>query len=367
MRGALFALALLVASSAHAQAVEVDRSVWRESSGSDPKPVNVDIAVPRRAATLTLIQLRSFSPGGFDVGGEYRTDDRALIGTLYIYRPASANAANAVIATDSVIKGIRGAGVVSLSHTLVPMAGVVNAAHRLVYDHLQSGPSALGDALAPDLASVFMVAQVGDWLVKVRVSGPSARRAEVEAAADALIAGVKPGRGLAAIPAAIDTVTECPESDPEGEVRAQAKVATPADRMAAGITVILGIGGPTAKDPPKSRALCVMRRDTQRGIALVLRENAGPRTPSLVLFGDSGGTLEVVPLGDKGKTGAAIVFGNQGKAASFGPFDRAPSARQLIGIFGGDGVWLGQPAATATRDAKGNPKIEVALPAAPSS
>ena len=365
MRRAFFALALLVASGAHAQGVDVDRSVWREGAGSDPRPVNVDISVPRRAATLTLIQLRSFSPGGFDVGGEYRTDDRALIGTLYVYRPASANASNAVITTDSAIRS-HGPSVVQLSHQLVPFVGTPNAAHRLVYDHLTFAASALGDTMAPDLASVFMVAQVGDWLVKVRVSGPSARRVEIEAAADALIAGLKLGRGLATVPSAIDALTECPESDAEGELRAHAKMVTSQERIGLGILVVGSFAAPTTRDPPKPRELCVMRRDMQRGISLVLRNTNGPREPSLLLFGDSGGRVTIEKL-DPGKPDIMLNFGNQGKAASFGPFDRAPSARQLLGIFGGDNGWIGQSAATATRDAKGNPRIEVAMPAAPSS
>jgi len=352
---ALCAMPVLAADRAY----PVDEAIWVDKGNALPHPKSVNIAVPRSIGALALTRLHGFSPGGFDLGAQYRNAEGNIFATVFIYRPELADAGNTMIMTDAVIRANYGPKVRALENGLVAVNGRPNAAHRRAYDGIlitQAG--AQGDG-GPQ-ASVLMAMQAGDWIVKIRTTGSSSKREEVVRLADALLAGLTFDAKVPVIPAALDNVTECPETV-VGPAAARKIVK---DTTSLAMMVLYGAVAHSLKTPPKARNLCVMQRSTGTGVALILRRADGPQQPELMLFGDTGGAVTIVdpPVSASGGPGVIVHVFDQ--AEMFGPFDRRPSATQLLGLLDGNETWIGAPISTLKRDAKGNFNVSIVTPAA---
>lgn len=351
----LIAATLLVAASP-ALAQESGAELWQNAAGGK-RPKAIDITAPAAAGALKFRYVVTFSPTGTDVAAEYKSDDGELIGTLYIYRPPIASAQDTMIATTETIRAIYGAAVTIDPETLVDAGGAVRVAHRRAFDHLIfAGPNS---QLPPgELASVLSVLQADDWLIKLRVTGPSRRKAEVAAAADAMLAAVRLGRAVKAAPAALDTVSDC--LDTPATPDATALTVKPDERMAAAMSVIGALARVDAKNPPLPRQLCVLRRNYDGpGGHIVLRDQSGPMSPNLMLMGDSGAMVTSAAF-FPGTKGSFIWVASGDKVQMFGPFDRPPSLAQLDGVMSGNTGWIGGAISSLTRtDPKGNYTVNI--------
>jgi hypothetical protein len=210
-------------------------------------------------------------------------------------------------------------------------------------------------------------------MIKLRVSGPEERKGEVDAAMNALLDNMRsdgdPDR------AAIPATRECPP--------ARSKTARiRADDDGEALTAILLFGAVDAHGEPKTN-----RNDTSSltrprlgtswcrddveaaGSRLPLLRATGAdagrvggqgRTVLLILYSDSGGTLEVVRLP---KSDRYALFNHEiGMTSLLASFDSLPSKDQLAEILAGHGN-AARTRARATFKSSGDVTIEMVKPA----
>lgn len=171
-----------------ASPVSAQEGAWRVKSDRAALPA-AKLSLPARASALALTQTGEASNKGqgLDNFAQFRSADGQVQGTGYVYRATLPDAALAAYATDRAIRTRFGPSARAEEPESVALAGQPGRALRLFYSTDQ-------------LATGAAFAQVDGWLLKLRVSGPLARRAEVAAALDAMLAGVKLDRGAFAMP-----------------------------------------------------------------------------------------------------------------------------------------------------------------------
>lgn len=347
MRPFWLGLSLLLAGPAAAQSLAVDESAWRLTDSEAPRPLRTDIAVPREAGPLQLTRLSAFRPGGLDNGATYRSRDGGLIATVYIYRPMLADAGYTMIAADAALRGNLTA-VVAAPETLVAAGGVADAAHRRLYSGLLSR-----NGQSRSLASGLAALRAGHWIVKLRVTGPGERQADVAAALDSLLAGLTFGPSSTVSRSRLDEVSSCPDaSSPAPPKRGKAEPAFAA--------LLLGLQPPASGSGP--RRLCEMaRRHTPQSLDIVLRPTDGPASvPSVVLMGDAGDSAQVLPP-FLGMRGYVVVTDSLDAATLFGPFEWAPAARLLLDLPAKSSDWIGPAVARLTRGPDGKAAVSVEI------
>lgn len=324
------AAVLSVASPALAQ-----NGAWRVR-GDTAALSKAGIGLPTRAGALALTQTGEASEKGRGVDNfaQFQSSDGAIQGTAYIYRAAMPDAALAAYATDRAIRQRVGASIRAEPQASVPLAGQAGRAIRAFY-------------ATDQIATGAAFAQAGGWLLKLRVSGPAARRAEVEAALDALLAGVKLDRGAKAI--AVRPLTlgaPCPaaagaEAKPLGEgMDPEALLGL----LMGGKGVAERVKAQPITDPaqlpfPASGHQPACVRGTIRfadGAALEFLQPAGVAEPGTILaaLNDAGGVLAIQKAQIGG--GYSIRRYGIGHVDQLGKIDRAPPMAQI-------GAWLGQP------------------------
>lgn len=317
---------------------------WLDDGRAPPRPALIDIRVPRAAAGLTLDKLEAIRPDGTDLAAVYNRADGRIVATAYVYRPGIADAGYTMIMTDLAIRALFGAKVEAPPDALVAAGGVAGTAHRRVYTGGRLGPQ------ARPVATALAALRAGDWIVKLRVTGPEEESAAVAAALDGLLAGIEFGGTSRPAAAALDSVDSCPE--PAG--------ASPATRKPGPSTVLqLAVALAAGPGDARPRRLCVMAaRSTGVGMELVLRDRDGAAAPTVMLTGDRGDGVLVVP-GQAPLEGWGLIRASAQEAVMFGPYDRAPSAAQLIGLMTGQTDWVGSGISRMRRDAAGAVNVEV--------
>jgi hypothetical protein len=350
-------LAAALPGAGMAQPIMVDESVWSAAADKAPRPKLIDIGVPRSAGALLLRRLHAFRPDGLDNGAQYTSADGAIIGTIYLYRAGYPDAGYAMLMTGEAIRA-RFTGAQPGREQLVSAGGVASGARRRLFDGGVDQAGAFGPVGAP-LTAGLATLRASEWIVKIRVTGPADRRADVASSLDALVSGLSFGSNAKVIPGALDTITDCPEA--EGQARAQR---LNRDHKALALMVISGLNAIDPKSAaPAPRKLCVMaRRQTSNSLDVVLREVDGPNSASVMLMGDAGNALTILPPMDGISKGWALISSTTDKVTMYGPFDRAPSARQLIDIFEKqDTAWAGSEISSVTRNKDGNYFINIAV------
>ena len=310
---------------------------WRIS---DTQVVSIQArtAFPLRISTLTATRAQEFShPGeGIDDGLWYRSSDGAVFATLYVYYPGLPHAGLAAYATDHFIR-INGPETrTTTPMRLVATGGIANGAIRIDYGNYRG------------MASSAAFIKAGRWIIKVRISGPEARRAEVEGAMAALLQGVQFGRQNPWMAPHPLTVTDCPAGagqtaaralpDPPGaEIAAHALLAT----FDGGGNLATNQEGGARNDlPPRipDRLCRGELRIGERNIA-VLRGEAGEaisvdgRTRLLALLNDNGTTLEVVHAANLQRY--LVLYHEVGATSLMGGYDNVPSDAQIAEMFNG--------------------------------
>lgn len=356
MRKYLAVAFALAAAPATAQSTTTADSTW-DASADAPRPKAVAIGVPRQAGTMTLLALRAFAPDGFDNGALYQSPDGKVFATAYVYRPGFPDPSYTLLMTGSAIEA-RFPGASSAREELVPVDGVP-ALHKRVY---AGGRVPIEGGGSGEVTTIAGALRAGDWIVKLRATGPAPRHDEVVTAFDALVAGLRFGPDARPLASAIDTIGRCPEADGAKPARLTAGGTDKSKLLALQMTIVVGVNPVDPDRPPVPRKLCEVAREAGRaGLSVVLSEE-GKGYPTIMLLGDAGNAILPTPA-MPGMTEWAVISSTRANATMFGPFDRAPTAAQLLGIVNGtDYAWAGKGIARLTRDARGQFNIAVDAP-----
>ena len=336
----LAALLLLLAWPAAAQPEAQPSSAepWVAQPGAIRSP-GADVSFPRQAGTLSVVQTGEFSRQGEHLDNfiQYRSADNAVIGTVYVYYPGLAHSGLAALATDFAIRANSQRPVRTLGSRTVGAGGQPGVAIRTDYDNYRDRFASSGAFIKLDR-----------WQVKLRVSGPEERRAEVEAAMTALLDGIRFGPAHRPRPAAPIALSRCAPGagataanllpDPPGaEIAAQALLATLDGGGNAGTDEATGARRDLPSRVPDSMCLS----SPEGSPRAILRSAEGPalsidgRTMLVVVVSDSGEFLEVVRAENLG--GHILLYHRIGSTAVPGRFDGVPSDAQIEEMFADPG------------------------------
>jgi hypothetical protein len=277
---------------------------------------------------------------GIDAAVQYRSADGAIVGTAYLFYPGLPHAGLAVLATDNALRSNSPSPVTGGTIRTVSAAGVEGLALQADYGNYQNG-----------LASSAAFLKAGRWLVKLRVSGPEARKAEVEKAMAALLGGVRIGKGTKPYPAAPVTATPCTKGEGKKKAR-QLRDPEMVDMAAQSIIGSFDGAGMEATDKTdkaNSRATLLpsrvpaafCRSDALAGTVRVpvLRSAGGSapgldgRTRLVAILSDAGEMLEVVHAPNFGRY--LLLHHKIGQTAILGGWDGVPSDAQIAALLTG--------------------------------
>ncbi|HEY5712304.1 MAG TPA: hypothetical protein VIT38_10445 [Allosphingosinicella sp.] len=321
-------------SAPPAQQTEEQRWIFSDTQAA---LVPARIAFPRQAGTLTARRTQEFSHEGEGVDNalQYGSPDDAVFATVYVYYPGLPHAGLAAFATDEFIRVRETATRISTPMRLVPAGGIPDVAIRIDYANYRGMAS----------SAAFMKA--GRWLVKLRVSGPEARRAEVEAAMAALLQDMRFGAMNPAMAPHLISVSDCPADsgrvaaralpDPAGaEIAAHAFLAT----FDGGGNPATGEDGGRRDLPPRvPDRLCVTRLHIGDNVIPLLRGESGAaisvdgRTMAVAILSDNGNALEVVHAANLNRY--VLLYHEIGGTSLLGGFDGVPSDAQITEILTG--------------------------------
>ena len=298
----------------------------------------VPIAFPLKAGILSATNHKEASHEGENLDNviDYYSSDQSVFGTVYIYQPGLSHAGLAAIAQDWAIRD-NSPNVVGGAIRVVAAGGKEGVA-------LRATDAGYRDKLASSAAYI----KAGRWLVTIRVSGPEPRKAEVEAAMDALLAGIVFGERTRARPAPALTVHDCPQQTDEKPAK-MLPDRTDVSLAALGILGAFDGGGmegtnddtgePALLPSRVPTYLCRAQLKTKRGRMTLLRAEDGEpvsidgRTVRAALLSDSGRILEVDHDAKLG--GYVLLYHDLGETDLLGTYDSIPSDKQLADILDG--------------------------------
>jgi hypothetical protein len=371
IRFLLIALTLLAASPAGAQSAPqshedsqqrtyTQADLWNRRAGRITFTL-AGINLPDAAGTTRLGRSveASREGRGLDNALIYTSADEAVFATVYIYAPALPDAALTAFMTDHAIHLQSGSGLRTLRNGVVAAGGRDGVAIRADYAGFRENR----------LASSAAFMRVGGWIVKLRVSGPEARRAEVESAMNALLRDIRfegrtqPG---AIVPVAADTCRRAPDR-PARLVRSD-----DAETMEDAITAhnLAGEGGA----PPNRQRWCRSAGYSipdALGPTPVLRdENPGTgddtrRRVLIAIWGDNGTMVEVMERRFRERTRFVVIHHQIGQTTVLGAFDSVPTDAQLQAIATGADREGGRARATIIYQANGDSSVNVQVAPAP--
>ena len=354
----LFCLSLLVAGLATpTQAKEV----W-STSGERVTFNAARISFPARPGGLVIAETKEFSHPGeaLDAVVRYQSADEKVFATAYVYLPGLADSALAAVATDEAIRLNSETPVARLGRAVVAAGGNANVAMRIDYSGYRG-----------NLASSAVFIKADRWIVKLRVSGPEPRKAEVAAAMAALLDGMRFEGEIRPWPTAAFETPPCPE-----QTAADAR-ALP-DSQAATLEYTIGYGAldPLGTRPGEKPSKAFASRIGDRWCRLVVDAGTAKvpvlrttepgggaigKSVLLVLYSDAGGALEVVRV----KADRYLLINHAiGSTAILGTYDAVPSPRQLAEILLGRGDG-GKIRAKVAFKANGDSDINIQGPEAP--
>lgn len=307
-------------------------------SGEEARLTAAGVVFPRRAGTTAIYRSLEFSRQGegLDNGLQYRSDDEQVFATAYVYAPGLAHSGLSAFATDSGLRDSASSPLSGGEPRIVAAGGVEGAAIRHDYGRYRG-----------NLASSAAFIKVGRWIVKLRVSGPEARRAEVLAAMDALLAGMRFDPARPPHPAAPIAIRGCPRGLGGQPARLLPDPPTPEVLERATIATLDGGGQAGRSEQGTQRALpsrvpdelCLSRRGRGGSVPVpILRAEGGPmqidgRTMLIAPFSDAGGMFEVVEARSGGRFW--LMRHAIGETILLGSYDGVPSDDQILALFSG--------------------------------
>jgi hypothetical protein len=296
------------------------------------------ISFPTEAGPVRLREATESSRRGEGVDNilQYESAERDLFATIYVYIPGLSHAGLTAFMTDRVIAA-QSRNLVRSGSRIVSAGGRSGAAIRSDYTGYRD-----------DLASSAAFVKVGRWLVKVRVSGPDARREDVDAVMTTLLNDIRFEGELQPRPASILEVGECaPVLRPGAR-----SLPVTADRlMMLALIGMFDVAGDDARDPQGNRVPALPPRiathwcqSSQLHIGntnyAVLRaapddpaEGIGGRSELIVPINDAGTTLEQVRISDPQQF--VMLFHEIGRTSVLGSYDGPLSDDQIAAILNG--------------------------------
>jgi hypothetical protein len=335
---ALIVAAFIFLSSPAGAQQSPDAGAWK-LDGDHTILIPAKIALPASAGVLALTRTSESSQNGKGVDdvAQYESDDRQIFGTAFVFFASYADTALASIGTDRAIRQRYGPAVTLDKEGLVAVGGVADAAIRQLYEKGELEPG-------KPLTSVAGYIRAGRWIIVLRVSGPAARRADVEAGFDALVAGLRFDGKDKPLAAKLPTfAAPCPAADE----RAAKPMGKSKDSGANALIASL-LGGAVTPEDENSKepaalafprngasAMCVRGKVRAGDQMLDLLQPASPDdgTTLLVQLDDAGGVLAVEPLLIGG--GYQVKHYGIGMVQVLGSFRTLPTAAQLGAILDG--------------------------------
>lgn len=353
----LVLLAILIASPGAAQSMS---GIWKDA-GDRIDAAAAGISFPREIAGLHLTKTSEFTHQGegLDSAAEYESRDKALWATIYVYLPAYGDPALAEYRTDKTIHQVYGANVTRVAEGVASLGGRSDAAIRTIYvggEIKNSGALASGAAFA----------KVGRWIVKLRVSGPLARRADVEASLDAFLGAARlQEKTLSATVAPAQIVAPCPPA-PSG--------APMLFKNSKAVASVLGEAIVAASDnlgvDPKSKIAPPFPANGMTPICLRGDVTIGDqRFEVLQPAGDQQPNIIVVPLDDEGSVitvrkdlltkAYTIGKGEIARFTVYGQIDRLPDNAELTRVLAGALPGLFKERAAVVLKQNGDSNIQI--------
>jgi hypothetical protein len=296
-----------------------------------------DISLPKRVGAVTFGEVSELGqPGrGLDNTIQFHSDDRAILASIYIYYPPIAHPGLSAFMTDRAMDLISEGRLRRLSAGTVPVGGVANGAIRMIYGGYQGR-----------LASASAFVKVGRWMVKLRVSGPESRRADIEGTLDALLSSLRFEGAARPRATGLLDIAAC-TAPPVRDARA---VNDPA--IAFGTALLLPLdplGEPDAQGRDGRPIDIVSRFGDQWCLSTVARygreqtpilravrpdgngSSGGGRAVALAMVSDSGTVLEVL-RDDEHDT---LVYHRIGESFVLSSYAGPPSDEQLVNVLNG--------------------------------
>ncbi|QJE73485.1 hypothetical protein HHL28_10615 [Aerophototrophica crusticola] len=317
MRAAALALTLCLALAGGA--VATSPPPGGGTSLSYPK---AGLTLPRSIGGLPMVSQKDSNGDGLD--NVIRYEASGIWATIYLYRPPLADPNLLALVLEKILREKHGAALTVQDDRLVAVAGSRPNARRVVYAGVDGGK----------LASALVVARTGEWLVKVRVSGPATRQAEVLSVADAVLPAIGWGKAGGPDPLAPWKPVPC-LTEPTGAAPAELEVKGKLADMANGLNAkpFRGIAWPA-----DGKGVCVDKpvrigEDTR----MVLRGPVGEgayHTRFLILMDDAGTLVEVGQAKGEGRTLGVVRQHNTTGSALVGWLEMVPTRPQLEPVFG---------------------------------
>lgn len=299
-------------------------------SGPTATAKKADIEVPLSAGTMSRLELRDLGQDEIDLVAQYGPPDRLIYGTIFLYRPTLPDSGLTFLATDEAIRRRFGENVQVVDDKLIAIGGVMNAGRRIFYSSSDARLSSSG----------LVIIQAGKWMLKLRVSGPASRTSEIADNLDALVDGLKFGKGSEPLP--IHVIRTEPCQNAKSHVDAELKKPQGPDAIALALVAAPGhidpdgraVADPLRRVPDR---LCLYRSDWDDKIPLLTFRTISPASPGIFepklfqLYGDAGIIVEVTRL-SKGPAGYFALRHAIGEAVLYGAFSSEPSDAQLAGM-----------------------------------
>lgn len=327
------------------------------------------IGVPAEPGALRFVRSSEGNPQGrgLDNALIYASPDQAVFATVYVYAPALPDAGLTAFMTDYAIRITSGPGFRVLRTGIVAAGGREGVAIRFDYAGIRQ----------ERLASSAAFMRVGRWIVKLRVSGPEDRRAEVETAMDDLLQGLRfEGRSqpLASAPIAAEACRDVPARSARPVPSTDEETAEDAILSH---TPLDSAGGGRRDDAPGtavSPRWCRSGGYSVPGAAgptPVLRdltpgagEDSGRRV-LIALVADNGTMFEVRERRFRNRTRYVLIHHQIGRTLVLGAYDGVPTDEQIAAIATGRDPEGGRARAVIDYQASGDSNISVQSTTAP--
>ncbi|SER09691.1 hypothetical protein [Sphingobium sp. YR768] len=322
-------MSLCLAVPAHATA---DAEAWTPSDTAI-RATAAGISLPQTVAGLSLAKSGEASNGGraVDNYAQYLSEDGVIQATLYVYMPTYADASLAAYMTDKAVMERFGSQTRRTAYASAPAAGQAGRAIRAVYDHAADG--------ALTTAAGFVHA--GRWIVKIRITGPTERRAEVLSGLDGMLAGLHFDDAASLHATTPASFAACPVADATdarltppkaGEEAIPAEVRIPRD----------------GKD-----ALCIRGAVTTADGSYDMLQQAGRSDGAIIVPVDDSGTVLAFDPAAQGE-GYKLSIHMVGQTDLYGVYDKVPTPHQVAAILDGKDTQTAEAEATATYAANGD-------------
>lgn len=326
------------------------------------------ISLPTNAGPTRLNRIveASHQGQGLDNALLYYSPDEQVFVTIYIYAPGFPDAGLTAFTTDHAIQVSSGPDLRILRSGLVAAGGVEGAAIRTDY----------AGARDQRLASSAAFTRVGRWILKLRVSGPEARRAEVEATMATLLSEV---RFVGRVEPTADTRISAADC-PRGADRAAQRMAMDgADAMDDAILSIFlehneSEDGTEPAPPPTPRRGTDWCRSagftipSLGGSTPILRATTSAsgddqrRSVLFALIADNGTLMEVAERRFRNRTRYVLIHHQIGQTMVLGAYDAVPTDAQIEDILTGRDREGGRARATIDYQASGDSSVNMLVP-----